>query len=608
MKERSKNSFHFNTIRTAKFKNKYFNNINKSSKKPIFQIKDKRISVYEKKKKLDLSSLSKSSINNSNNREFEYLHFYKLYANKILKNKYNCSKIIKSQIYRKYEIISIYNINQINYLIKKKKSRIYCRLKEISIFYKKEEYLINVFKQRESKIILKYLLFFVYDKDKMTFDERITQKTKKDKIESNYEKIIPSINKRYMLMQNNKDSFIGDNNKNKQKLYKKYKFVTDLSPYDIRNSIPNLYPININILKDIKEYLRKKLYQKLFKKKYYYKNIYGNYDTNKFNKSSKEDKTSKSRTIVNKSFSKYFFKKKNNIFSNHNNDKRIKNDADIYDVEKLIKSIKGKDNKYKKKSLLNKKVIFDEMTSSQPKKKLIFNYINNNNRDKSTEKNRLSQDSTTLTLRKRGNNKSVNLKTKSLFRRDKSSKNKYPKKEVNIFYKKLFRNSSKNYLGNSISLKNEVNKKNVRYTVDNIHLRKILVNNNKSNNESILSESFKKFVNNEKDLKCKYMKLKDFLKYDDETKYSFTKKSVKIFKPTKSFEYHNELYIFAKNNNENIWENGEDLSAQIKAKEIKEAVMYKLNKMNNKNVNRLKKSYSLKKMIYCGDIYNDISV
>ena len=346
----------------------------------------------------------------------------------------------------------------------------------------------------------------------------------------------------------------------------------------------------------------------MFKKKYYYKNIYGNYDTNKFNKSSKEDKTNKSRTSVNKSLSQYFFKKENNSLS-HNNNKRIKKDKDIYDVEKLIKSFIGKDNKYKMKSNINKKNFF-KMTSSQTiKKEIYFNYSDNiNNRDKSTENNQLSQDSTALTLRNRDNNKSVNLKTKSLFRRDKSSKNKYPKKEVNIFYKKLFQNSSKNYLGNSISLKNEVNKKNVRYTVDNIHLRKILVNNNKSNNESILSESFKKFVNNEKDLKCKYMKLKDFLKYDDETKYSFTKKSVKIFKPTKSFEYHNELYIFAKNNNENIWENGEDLSAQIKAKEIKEAVMYKLNKMNNKSLNRLKKSYSLKKMIYCGDIYNDISV
>ena len=104
------------------------------------------------------------------------------------------------------------------------------------------------------------------------------------------------------------------------------------------------------------------------------------------------------------------------------------------------------------------------------------------------------------------------------------------------------------------------------------------------------------------------MKLKDFLKYDDETKYSFTKKSVKIFKPTKSFEYQKEPYIFAKNNNKNIWEKGEDLSAQIEAKHIKESVMYKLNKMNNKSLNRLKKSYSLKKMIYCGDIYNDISV
>ena len=110
MRRRTNYSVYFNAKRTSKFKNKYFNINNESIKKPVLPIKDKRKSVYEKKKKLDLSSLSKPSINNSNNREFEYLHFYKLYANKLLRNKYNCTKIIKSQIYRKYEIISIYNI------------------------------------------------------------------------------------------------------------------------------------------------------------------------------------------------------------------------------------------------------------------------------------------------------------------------------------------------------------------------------------------------------------------------------------------------------------------------------------------------------------------
>ena len=91
----------------------------------------------------------------------------------------------------------------------------------------------------------------------------------------------------------------------------------------------------------------------MFKKKYYYKNIYGNYDTNKFNKSSKEDNTNKSGTSVNKSLSQYFFKKKNNSLS-HNN-KRIKKDTDIYDFEKLIKGFERKDNNYKKKSIINKK-------------------------------------------------------------------------------------------------------------------------------------------------------------------------------------------------------------------------------------------------------------
>ena len=208
MRERDKNSFHLNSIKANKYKNKYFNIIKKIGKKaiiPVLSSREERQSLIrnksDKKEINNILSLSKLQIDYSKLQEIKYFNFCNKFANVLLKNKYDCSKRAKSELHQKEEIISIYNSYQIDYLIEKRKSRVYCRLKEFLLLNKNEEYLANIYKQRESRIMIKYLLFFVYDKDKMTFNEKRTEQIDKDKIKSLLEKIIPQIKKRYFLME-----------------------------------------------------------------------------------------------------------------------------------------------------------------------------------------------------------------------------------------------------------------------------------------------------------------------------------------------------------------------------------------------------------------------
>ena len=625
MRERTKHSFHFSAIRSNNLKSKFFNNnLKKNLKKsynPVSAIKERRKSVEinksEHKHIISNFTSSKPAKKNLNVENYEYLLFGIKYAYQMLRKKYNCSHIAK--LYRKEEVRSIYDMNQIQYLIEKRKSRIFSRLKEILIINNNNEYLLNDYKTKESKIILKYLLFFVYDKDKFTINERISEKTNKDKLKSLFERKILINNKRYMQYNNKNEekeesrhSFYESKKRNKQNIIKNYKFIYDISPLDIKNSIPNLYPNETRILIDIKQFSKKKLYQKLIHQKYYYKDISANYETNKYNKSSKDDKNSKSK-IINKSFSKYFFRKKNNPVSNHNNDRRIKNDVDIFDLEKLIKIIDRKDKKLKENNTaFNNKTNFEKTIFAQKmNKKVIFNYSSIINNEKSIDKNQISQNSTTLSLLNRDNMKSSNFKKRSVIAPNKLSKKIHSPKFVNMHYKKLFHNSSEKNLENSISIIQEKGKKYDQLPVKNNYLRKMLFNN-ESKNENQMTRSFNKFGNNEtnlQNLKCNYISLRDFLKFDNETKYSYTKKSVKILKPAKSFEYKNEFYIFTKKQNENVWEKGADVSSQIQGEDIKKRVLTKLKLLNRKSLNSMRKKYTLRKMANFGDVYyKDFSI
>ena len=90
----------------------------------------------------------------------------------------------------------------------------------------------------------------------MTFNEKRTEKINKDKIKSNFEKIVPSLKKRYFSVEFNNDEYnVEIKNNEKQFLNKNNRFIFNYSPLNIYNSVPNLYPNEPRILKVLKEYL-----------------------------------------------------------------------------------------------------------------------------------------------------------------------------------------------------------------------------------------------------------------------------------------------------------------------------------------------------------------
>ena len=637
IRERGKYHIHSNTIKLSKLKNKHFNTFKKIVKKidvPLLSSKEKRNSVvvYKSENKKVVNNnyfpIQKPHINNYKNQESYNLILYHNIAHKLLRRKYNCTKRINNKLtLYKREEVSIYDLYQIQYLIENKKSRILCKLKEILILADKKEYLNNIYEPKESKIILRHLLFLVYDKDRMTYNKKMSEKINVDKIKLHLERINLILHKRYILIKNkynnienkekSKDLFFDIHKSDRKESKKKYSNISELSFNEIHNCIPNLFPNDKSILIRLKEYLNKKLYQKFFKKGFIFKSMSEIFDTNKYNKSSKENnKTSKSR--INKSFSKIIFNKKDNLFYNHNDFKRIKNDVDIYDVEKLIKKFERKDKKIKEKIFNLERKKDDKIIFHKIKKKLIFNF---SNKEKFYEKNQLSLNSTTLTAKNRDNNiswsiiPSSNKTTKSInsYKKKIFINNYYLKKEgYNNNAKKLFQ-SSFGYNSDSFSFKNENVKESNQLPFQNNYIRNIFSSNFENKDEHRkLSKSFKSFINKEnpkffEEKKLKLINLNKFLELANENNFTPKKQSIKLLKTTKSFSYQNELYMFTKKKNENIWELGEDKNAQINAEYMKKRLSKTIKRLNKKSLNFFKKCTSLRKMANYGDIYrNDI--
>jgi len=326
----------------------------------------------------------------------------------------------------------------------------------------------------------------------------------------------------------------------------------------------------------LKAYLKKKLSQKLYQNKFYCKSVSDGMDsTIRFNKSTKDNKNSKSK-IVNISFSKIIFKKKNNTINyNHDNFRRIQNDIDTCDVEKLIKIIMKRGQKSKKKDLVK---------SHKLKVKFHFN-SSNNNVDKSYEKNQISQNSTTLSAIHREGNLShrTNLinhsplnyitKLKNNFVRSKLSFDKLNLKKNNINNNdtKINQNSFQNNAENSFPI-NSFDKSFDQYNTKFNHFRKIIT-------------------------------LKEFFKLYKNKNNFFIDNKMKLYKPKKAVEYQNDIHIFTKNINRNVWEKGEDILCQRKANDFKEKVLNKLKLLKSKRLNRHNKCYTFRKLVKFGDIY-----
>lgn len=584
---RAKKSFHYSSIKDKKYKNRFFNT-NKNSES-LSAIKIKRNSQItrkiDNKNKNDLFSLSKSNKVYSM-KEYDYLMPYKKTAYNLLKRKYNCSYIVYTNIKlnKKTEVRSVYDSNLIQNLLENKKTKLYCKIKEDLIYTNLTENFYHNYTQIEAKNFLKYLLFCIYDKDRMTYNKNLSEKNDKDKLKLLSEKIIRKLYDAYISTMNNninktkkKEESKESNKQNKHKKHQshKYPFIFDLSPFDVHNSIPNLFPSGENVMYYLKAYLKKKLSQKLYQNKFYCKNVSDGMDsTIRFNKSTKDNKNSKSKT-VNISFSKIVFRKKNNTINiNHDNIRRIQNDIDTCDVEKLIKIIMKRGQKSKKKDLIKSQKI-----------KVKFHFNSSNNKvDKSYEKNQISQNSTTLSaINREGNlsyrtnlinNSPLNYVTRlKNFVRSKLFFNRLNLKKYNINNSeiKLNQNSFQNNVDNSFPI-NNFDKNDDQYNFKYNHFRKILT-------------------------------LKEFFKLSKNKNSNFIEDKMKLYKPKKAVEYQNDIYIFTKNINRNVWEKGEDIICQRKANDFKEKVLNKLKLLQSKRLNRHNKCYTFRKLVKYGDIY-----
>ena len=593
IRHRAKNSLHYPVIKDTKYKNKFFNiNKNNESASPSKKRRNSQITLkIDNKKNNSLFTLSKASKVYSM-KAFNYLFPYKKAAYNLLKKKYNCSyKSCVNIKLNKFEVISIYNTFLIQNLIENKKSKLFCQIKDVSIYSNNNENLYHNYTQSDAKIFLKYLLFCVYDKDRMTYNKNLSEKIDRDKIKSVSENIIQLLHKIYISTTEN---FNKSNKKeeskksNKKNIHKnlsihKYPFIFELSPFEVHNSIPNLLPAGTEMLHTLKEYIKKKLNQKLYQNKFYCKNVSEGMDsTIRFNKSTKDNKSNKSKTINNVSFSKIIFRKKNNTINYHHDDvRRIQNDIDTYDVERLIKNIIKRGQKLKKK---------DTIKSQKIKIKFHFN-SSNNNVEKSYEKNQISQNSTTLSAMNREghlshrtnmiNNSPLNYVTEiKNFFKNKLLANKLNLKKNNINNTNIKSNQSflQNIVENPL-YKNSLDKKSEQY-----HKKAIFIRNSIYNFRKILS-------------------LKEFLKLNNCLNNSFIQSDIKIYKPKKAVEYQNGMYIFTKKINMNVWEKGGEINTQTKTKDITEKVLNKLKLIKSKRANRLNKCYTFRKLVKYGDIY-----
>ena len=242
LRDRGKYNNHFNSIKVSKLKGRHFNTFKKIVKKndvSLLSSKEKRNSVvvYKSDNKKVVNNnyyrIEKPQIINYKNKESYNLILYHNIAHKLLRRKYNCTKRINNKLtLYKREEVSIYDLHQIQYLIENKKSRIFCKLKEFLILADKKEYLMNIYEPKESKILLRHLLFLVYDKDRMTYNKKMSEKINKEKIKLNLERINPILHKRYILIKNkynyienkekSNDLFFDNHKSDKKESKKKY--------------------------------------------------------------------------------------------------------------------------------------------------------------------------------------------------------------------------------------------------------------------------------------------------------------------------------------------------------------------------------------------------
>ena len=314
-------------------------------------------------------------------------HFYLIrkQINQKLKNTYKSpfmDHLIKKGYYihhKKSDYPKYYNYYMICYLMNNKRCQLTLRYYDHLLFYNNQEYLIRYFGKTEYFIIINYLLFFVYDKD----IESISKIKKKivsykeiklmfnDLLKNNFNftgtmEILDDIAVyyRYSGINMSNLSKMLVNLENVKPVFDekiKYLYAKDVPPLSFPNSYPNLFPLIGVIFGYIKKYLKMRKILKV--KSDTSDNSYSKKDNIIIKPVEKDEQKGKSyyeHKMKNKnknkvhendflmnfslSFSKsnYIENESSESFENknqHNSNRRLKIDNDIYDVETLFEKI-----------------------------------------------------------------------------------------------------------------------------------------------------------------------------------------------------------------------------------------------------------------------------
>ena len=314
----------------------------------------------------------------------------------------------KSEDYPKY-----YNNYQIGYILENKKCRVNVRYKECVLIYNNQEYFIKYFKKNESKLVISYLVKFIYNKDKNSegLKQTVLKLEAKNKIITLIDKDIRDLfwkmtKNNYCLNGEYSEKPKSNNQYSKRRpainflcgnltllkpIIKKdinYFYVKDI-PFELLcNAIPNLSPIDFDIKIYLKDYLtlykfrkivklennkkkiiEKKPLEKIENVKNYFKNETPDNGAFNFKKrltlsgtrskdfiidlsSSSEDDDDNSDNI---DFNKMKY--------NHNSNRRLEKDLDICDIEDLVnKILYGCCVEYEKSHKSSKRIIKKKIT------------------------------------------------------------------------------------------------------------------------------------------------------------------------------------------------------------------------------------------------------
>ena len=379
---------------------------------------------------------------------------------------------------------------KVNNFLNGKKNQFYTLVKENDLYYDYKEYIKKYYSHIDSLIILKYLFFFIYNRD--VYTTYFKRHHNKSEILENYEELIKSNSNKYYQ--------------------KKYPHITSIFniPWNyLPNCIPNYYGNSLNIIIYLEPFMEKIKYRKLKTKKEIQKEIINNNEIKNIIQKKEKNKNDNSETIYKESDNNSSSNENDssNILDNisfdsiddgFNNDieyeefqvffnakiknRRIKKDKEIKDIINLIKNIPD-EKIIKKRTIISDKNI---NSLSCNKKINLNNIINYNSKSKIFLKNKSENKSRTIDsdLNKEKSSiknfkSSINNKTnvtnfeKTLFGRkmhnfktkDKFLKGMKENMKKNIYKKRLFdkinntykvleffttRNSENNYKKNNI--------------------------------------------------------------------------------------------------------------------------------------------------------------